>query len=211
MIDIERNYLKQYHDYRMMEVRLLEMFLISSISVIIYGWFFKIKWWKLVFGIPPFFIALGLEDLSLSYFSLFVIAIIIAPIIEESVKFLFTFYGKDVKTGIAVGLSFALIENALYFNSFGSIFLLIFLLREFTDPILHSTTTAISTFTWKKGIGYAGLPIAILMHASWNLFGYYTASMSYLIYVMAGIYGTILIIIWMKKDKESDSPSSISS
>ena len=195
----------------MMEIKLLEMILISSISVIIYGWFFKIKWWKLVFGVPPFLIALGLEDLSLSYFSLFVIAIIIAPIIEESAKFLFTFYGKDVKTGIAVGLSFALIENALYFNSFGSIFLLIFLLREFTDPILHSTTTAISTFTWKKGIGYAGLPIAILMHASWNLFGYYTATMSYLIYVMAGIYGTILIMIWMKNDKELNSPSSVSS
>ena len=195
----------------MMEIKLLEMILISSISVIIYGWFFKIKWWKLVFGIPPFLIALGLEDLSLSYFSLLVIAIIIAPIIEESMKFLFTFYGKDVKTGIAVGLSFALIENALYFNSFGSIFLLIFLLREFTDPILHSTTTAISTFTWKKGIGYIGLPLAILMHASWNLFGYYTASMSYLIYVMAGIYGTILIIIWMKNDKESNSPSTVSS
>ena len=76
----------------MMEIKLLEMILISSISVIIYGWFFKIKWWKLVFGIPPFLIALGLEDLSLSYFSLLVIAIIIAPIIEESAKFLFTFY-----------------------------------------------------------------------------------------------------------------------
>ena len=184
----------------MMEIKLLEMLLISSISVIIYGWFFKIKWWKLVFGIPPFLIALGLEDLSLSYFSLLVIAIIVAPIIEESVKFLFTFYGKDVKAAIAVGLSFALIENALYFNSFGSIFLLIFLLREFTDPILHSTTTAISTFTWKKGIGYVGLPVAILMHASWNLFGYYTATMSYLIYVMAGIYGTILILIWKKEE-----------
>ena len=118
---------------------------------------------------------------------------------------------KRVKTGITVGLSFALIENALYFNSFGSIFLLIFLLREFTDPILHSTATAISTFTWKKSIGYVGLPIAILMHASWNLFGYYTATMSYLIYVMAGIYGTILIMIWIKNDKELNSPSSISS
>ena len=184
-----------------MDIGLIEMLLISSISVIIYGWFFKIKWWKLVFGIPPFLIALALEDLSLSYFSLLMIAIIIAPIIEETAKFLFTFYGKDMKTGIAVGLSFALIENALYFNSFGSIFLLIFLLREFTDPILHSTTTAISTFTWKKGIGYIGLPLAILMHASWNLFGYYTASMSYLIYVMAGIYGTILIVIWRKTEK----------
>ena len=59
----------------------------------------------------------------------------------------------------------------------------------------------ISTFTWKKGIGYIGLPLAILMHASWNLFGYYTASMSYLIYVMAGIYGTILIVIWRKTEK----------
>jgi uncharacterized membrane protein YuzA (DUF378 family) len=49
------------------------------------------------------------------------------------------------------------------------------------------------------------------MHTSCNLFGYYTASMSYLIYVMAGIYGTILIVIWMKKDKELNSPSSVSS
>ena len=175
---------------------------LSAIAVVIYGWFFKIKWWKLLFGIPPFLIALGLEVLSLSYFSLLVITIIIAPIIEECAKFLFTFYGKDVKTGIAVGLMFAGIENALYFNSFGSIFLFIFLLREFTDPILHSTTTAISTFTWKKGIGYAGLPIAILMHASWNLFGYYTASMSYAIYVIAIIYGTILILLWRNTENK---------
>ena len=188
-----------------------EDILISAMAVLIYGWFFQIRWKYLLFGIPPFFIALGLEELSLSYFSYMIILIVIAPIVEEISKFVFTFYRKDVKTGIAVGLSFALIENALYFNSFGSIFLLIFLLREFTDPILHSTTTAISTFTWKKGIGYVGLPVAILMHASWNLFGYYTASMSYLIYIIAGIYGSILIVIWMKNDKESDSPSSISS
>ncbi len=194
-----------------MNIGFIEMLLISSISVIIYGWFFEIKWRKLIFGIPPFLMAFVVEYLSLSYFSLLLITIIIAPIIEESAKFLFTFHGKDVKTGISVGLTFALIENTVYFNSFGSIFLLIFLLREFTDPILHSTTTAISTFTWKKGIGYIGLPLAILMHASWNLFGYYTATMSYLIYVMAAIYGAILIMIWMKNDKGLDSPSSISS
>ena len=83
-----------------MDIGLIEMLLISSMSVVIYGWFFRIKWWKLVFGIPPFLMALVLEDLSLSYFSLLMIAIIIAPIIEETAKFLFTFYGKDVKTDI---------------------------------------------------------------------------------------------------------------
>ena len=191
-----------------MEIKLFEMFILSFIAVVIYGWFFRIKWWKLVFGIPPFLIAFVLEYLALSYFSLLLIVIIIAPIIEECSKFIFTFHGKDVKTGIAVGLMFAGIENTLYFNAFGSIFLFIFLLREFTDPVLHSTTTAISTFSWKKGIGYLGLPIAILMHASWNLFGYYTVTMPYLVYAIAGIYGTILIMIWMKKDKELNSSSS---
>ena len=74
----------------------IQVFAISAISVVIYGWFFKIKWWKIVFGIPPFLIALVLEDMALTYFSLMIIVVIIAPIIEECVKFLFTFYGKDI-------------------------------------------------------------------------------------------------------------------
>ncbi len=176
-----------------------EDILISAMAVLIYGWFFQIRWKYLLFGIPPFFIALGLEELSLSYFSYMIILIVIAPIVEEISKFVFTFYRKDVKTGIAVGLMFALIENALYFNSFASIFLLVFLLREFTDPILHSTTTSISTFTWKREIGYVGLPVAILMHSVWNYYGILTINSPYLVFVIAIIYGIILYVIWNRK------------
>jgi RsiW-degrading membrane proteinase PrsW (M82 family) len=181
----------------------IQVFAISALSVAIYGWFFKIKWWKMVFGIPPFIIALVLEEMALTFFSLMLIVVIIAPIIEECAKFLFTFYGKDIKTGIAVGLMFALIENALYFQTYGEIFLFIFLLREFSDPILHSTTTSISTFTWKKGIGYLGLPIAITMHTFWNFFGYITASQPYYVYAITLVYGSILIIIWYKKTQHN--------
>lgn len=188
-----------------MEIELIEMFAISAMSIVLYGWFFKIKWWKLSLGIPAFIISLVLEFLSLSWFSLLIIVILIAPIIEESTKFLFTYFGKDIKTGIAIGLSFALIENALYFNTYAGIFLMIFLLREFTDPILHSTTTAISSFTWRKGIKYIALPIAILMHASWNLFGFYTTSDSYLIYIPAILYGSILIVLWKNHDKKIEN------
>jgi hypothetical protein len=183
-----------------MKIMLIVLIAISSISMVIYGWFFQIKWWKLVFGIPAFLAALGLETLITTPEDFLFVVLLFAPIIEESVKLLSTIYGKDVKTGVAVGLMFAMIENAMYFNSFGFIFITLFLVREFTDPILHATTTSISVKTWKKS--YLALPIAIGMHMGWNLFGYLTVTDPYLIYIPAIIYVTILYFNVFKKERK---------
>jgi|ACXJ01.1.fsa_nt_gi hypothetical protein len=179
---------------------------ISAISILIYGWFFQIKWWKLVFGIPPFIAAFFLESYITNMQNYIFIVLIMAPIIEESLKFLSTIVKRTIDTGIAVGLMFALIENAMYFRAYGFIFLTIFLVREFTDPILHSTTTGIATYAWKKK--YLGIPlvIAILMHMGWNEIGYLTIRNPDMIYIPAIIYGIILYSILMvrKKNKKPD-------
>ena len=80
--------------------------------------------------------------------------LIIAPVLEEILKFSATFRKRDARAGIGVGLGFALTENALYFHSFLSgysmssilslsffssqIFLFIAMRGSF-DPLLHST------------------------------------------------------------------------
>ncbi len=175
------------------------MLLVASIAIVIYGWFFRIKWWKLSFGIPAFVSAYFIEEYITTPENFLLIVLIIAPIIEETMKFVSTIYGKDVKTAIAVGLMFALMENAMYFNAFGFIFLSLFLVREFTDPVLHATTTSISVRLWKKS--YLALPIAIGLHIGWNYYGYLTITNPYLIYIPTIIYGIILCIIALNDEK----------
>ena len=187
-----------------MQFNIYEDFFISALAIIIYGWFFQIKWKYLLLGIPPFIIALSMEILSIPYFSYMIILVLIAPLIEEVSKFVFTYFSKnkDMNVGIAVGLMFALIENALYYNAFGSLFLLVFLLREFTDPILHSTTTSISTFTWKKGIGYVGLPVAIVLHMTWNYYSVIMINYQFMVFLIAFVYFVIMYVLKNKVVKE---------
>ena len=55
-------------------------------------------------------------------FNLVLSLLFIAPIIEELTKFSATFYGKQTRNGLGVGLGFALTENALYFHTFFSMY-----------------------------------------------------------------------------------------
>ena len=109
--------------------------------------------------------------------------LIVAPVLEEILKFSATFRKRDARAGIGVGLGFALTENALYFHSFLSgysisavisisflssqVFLFI-LMRGAFDPLLHSSLTGVSVRTWQKG-RRIWLPVAIGLHAAYNL------------------------------------------
>lgn len=120
------------------------------------------------------------------------LAVIVAPIIEESAKALgvLNSYPRLLEVedgmvyGAAVGLGFAAVENILYLFSalVGGVELLLMTaaLRAVTSTILHASSTAIvgygialSKFSRLRGVEKSWLPyllIAILLHASFNLF-----------------------------------------
>ena len=143
-------------------------FTISAISFLIFRWIYHVKWRYLVLGVIPFFIARYVETYMLTPSDIVIMLIVIAPVWEEVLKFLFTFFHKTFDGGIAVGLTFAWIENAFYYETYfhTPLFLSVVLIREFTDPVLHSTTTSISQKSWQGKFRYLG--VAIFLHAIWN-------------------------------------------
>lgn len=186
----------------------LEMFGLSSISVIIIGFLLKIKWWKMLFGIPAYALAYYAELRVATPYDLIILIVFIAPVIEEVSKFLFTIFGRNARTGAAVGLMFAFIENATYFYAYRYMLLYIFGLREFTDPILHSSTTSISSKSYNGNVLW--LVIAIGMHMLWNYLSIVIADngrLLPLIFFLAVIYAIALYmrIYWKKKQKHQEN------
>lgn len=171
-------------------------FAISGVSFIVFRFVYHVKWRYLVLGVIPFFIARYVEDFMLSPSDLILMLLVIAPVWEEILKFIFTYFHKTFEGGIAVGLTFAWIENAFYYEAYfhSSLFLTVVLLREFTDPVLHSTTTSISQKSWNGKFRYIG--IAILLHAVWNTFAVVGT-----IYEIAGVAIVYFIITYYRYRK----------
>ncbi len=124
---------------------------------------------------------------------MFLLAVILAPVIEETLKGLgvFTVYGhlRELEDGLvygaAAGLGFASSENILYLaNALAQgtdVFVITVVVRSFTSVLLHASATGITGFgiaqgrllsSYGKGkrswIPY--LLIAMVLHASFNLF-----------------------------------------
>jgi len=116
-------------------------------------------------------------------FSIVLSLLFIAPIIEELTKFSATFYGKQIRNGLGVGLGFALSENALYFHTFFSMYSLsvitisYIILRGLGDPLLHEFTAGLDSKTWEKG-NPAWIGIAIATHTGYNFAAIVMASMA---------------------------------
>jgi len=115
--------------------------------------------------------------------SLVLSLLLIAPLIEELTKFSATFYGKQIRNGLGVGLGFALSENALYFHTFFSMYSLsvitisYIILRGLGDPLLHEFTAGLDSKTWEKG-NPAWIGIAIATHTGYNFAAIVMASMA---------------------------------
>lgn len=128
---------------------------------------------------------------------LFLLAVVIAPIVEETIKALGVFAFRRRMTevengmiyGAAVGLGFAAAENVIYFGdallSGLEVFLITAILRTLTSTVLHASATAVSGY----GIGMylllreqggrahwiQYLLIAMAMHAAFNFFAIISA------------------------------------
>ena len=166
-------------------------------------------------ALPVSLAAVLIESMIIPVFSAFVFLVILAPIIEELLKFGATVYKRDLYAGLGVGLGFALAENALYFGSFLSAgalvslsFLLSFiLLRGMADPVLHSFTAALSMGTWRtrkpRWLGYS-----ILIHAGYNFAAFVgLSSLAFIAPADALITIALLsaFVLWLRR-----SPSHIS-
>ena len=152
--------------------------------------------------------------------------LVVAPVLEEILKFSATFRKRDARSGIGVGLGFALTENVLYFHSFISgvqissilsvsfissqIFIFI-LMRGAFDPLLHSTMSGLSVRTWQKG-RRIWLPVAIGLHAAYNLVAIIgQTDISFLIAADVIILSPALYLLLSKgKTNVRTSPSEVS-
>ncbi|MDD1743869.1 MAG: PrsW family intramembrane metalloprotease [Methanomassiliicoccales archaeon] len=121
-----------------------------------------------------------------------ILAVIIAPVVEELVKAtgVFTVHGRlnEIEDGIiygaAAGLGFAVTENVLYFvvaySEGAEVLILTIAIRSVTSMVLHLSATSISGYGISRSrvLGARGrsagwlryVGIAIVLHAAFNLF-----------------------------------------
>ncbi|MHB8430195.1 MAG: PrsW family glutamic-type intramembrane protease [Acidimicrobiales bacterium] len=100
-----------------------------------------------------------------------IVLVLVAPPVEELLKFVASgLTGANFASAAGAGIGFAASENALYFlaawgEPTASLVALI-AIRAFTDPLLHSTATTLTTMSW-HGRPW-GLPAGIALHMAWN-------------------------------------------
>ena len=145
--------------------------LLSALPFPVFWYFTRFRLRSLLLGVLALFIAYYLElseEVVIGAGGEILMIVFLAPVVEEIVKFLMTWYRKDVRAGVGVGLGFAMIENAMYYTSLSPIAGLgtLLMFREIQDPILHSSTVSVSVRSW-KGIPYVLLSIA--MHSVYNI------------------------------------------
>ena len=145
--------------------------LLSAAPFPVFWYFTRFRLRSLLLGVVALFIAYYIElgeEMVIGSGGEILMIIFLAPVVEEIVKFLMTWYKKDVRTGVGVGLGFAMIENAMYFTYDSPLVGLgtLLMFRELQDPILHSSTVSVSVRSW-KGVPYIILSIA--MHSIYNI------------------------------------------
>ncbi len=98
--------------------------------------------------------------------------VLVAPVVEETLKFLSSWFGKDPRAGFGAGLGFALAENTFYVAVFIGMGLpaaelaLWIGLRLALDPALHSLASGVSSLSWTRG--KRNLAVAIMIHSAYN-------------------------------------------
>ena len=171
---------------------LLSLLLIAPFYMV-----FRPKVRYLLFGFVAYTLALIFESL-VSSAPVYVLAMVLAPMIEESIKFILA---KGRKGAIGVGLGFAVVENASYFLSFGlsPIFVI---MRAAGDPMLHSFSTSIAIKTKERK--WWGLPAAISIHSIYNLVGILLSGLPQFYFILiAGCIFFGILLLWNRHGLKS--------
>lgn len=181
-------------------MNILIYILIAGIPLPIFWVVFRFKFRYLGFGLIALVIAYFLETFEESMVGggyIGIMVLFLAPVIEESLKVIFTVFEKNLKSGVGIGLGFAIAENVLYFQAYGYMLPQILLVREFQDPLLHTTTTGVASGAWKKWWRY---PLAIGLHSLYNLVAITNSPI--LVSIMASLYGMLLYTM-LRKEKRN--------
>lgn len=166
--------------------------LIAALPLPVFWVVFRMRLSSVLLGVPAIFLALVGEEFLQTYLdptASFMI-LFIAPVIEESSKFLMTVWKRDFRAGVGVGMGFAILENALYYMSYPYLLSFFLMAREIQDPALHMTTTSISANRGWRKIRYLG--IAMFLHFAYNLVSL-SNSPAY-IGIVAAIYIGIMVV-----------------
>lgn len=178
---------------------ILEFALISMIPIPVFWYVFKIKLRFIPLGIGAMILS-ALVEMEYEKFlgdqNIILMVVFIAPVIEETIKMLFTWFGKDLRSGMGIGLGFAVVENIMYYMSYPFIFWNLFALREFQDPLLHTTSTGVSSGAWKRPWKYS---VAIGIHMIYNIVALSNSFIS--ISILAIAYLGILVFMKLKEKK----------
>lgn len=133
------------------DIYYLEFGLLSLIPLPIFWYVFRFKLRALGLGIIAIILAIIIEGMYVKLLDdgyMILMVVLFAPIIEETLKFILTYYKKNERIGMGVGLGFAFIENTMYYVAYPYMLPTLIMLREFQDPIMHSTATSVSSGAW---------------------------------------------------------------
>ncbi len=143
----------------------------------------------------------------------FIVIIILAPVIEESVKAIgvkrYSRYMWRPRNGLvfgaAVGLGFAATENFLYESTAylaegAQAFVTLAVMRSFSSTLMHASASSIAGYGIARNKTYGGpwwpyLAIAVLMHVFFNLFASFGELFSDRYGEAAGSIGLIISIL----------------
>jgi RsiW-degrading membrane proteinase PrsW (M82 family) len=151
-------------------------FLTSFVLVVPFVAFLRPRW--LGFAAGATFVALAallvevlVQNALQPLYAAAVVLVFVAPLTEELLKFLDSgLTGANYASAAGAGIGFAATENALYFlAAWGeplTYLVALIAVRAATDPLLHVTTTTLTTLSW-HGRPW-GLPAGIALHALWN-------------------------------------------
>lgn len=174
---------------------LIMVSLIATIPIPVFWYVFRFRLRTMLLGAVAIILAVIVEigyEKAMKGQNLLLMVVFIAPIIEETIKMIMTWFGKNVKTGVGIGLGFAVIENTLYYLSYPFMLPQLIMLREFSDPLLHSTGAGVSSGAWKKPWKYF---IAISLHSLYNIVAL-TNSVLYISVLSTGYLGILLFLKW---------------
>jgi len=164
--------------------------------------------------------SLVLETIVSDYIvSFFILAVVVAPIVEEFAKPLgIYFIRKEIDEiedgliyGAVAGLGFAATENLIYGVRFwddGLIVLIsLFYIRTIGSSLLHASATSLTGYGYsakiiKKQSFLSILPfflLAIAAHSLFNLFAFSAQTINQIIGVVIAVLFAVTLLIWIRK------------
>jgi RsiW-degrading membrane proteinase PrsW (M82 family) len=150
---------------------------------------------------------------------LFVLAVVIAPVIEEGIKPVGLWFTRkkidELEDGLiygaVIGLGFAATENLVYGVRFWDqgflVLLSLFYIRTVGSSLLHATATGLTGygFAHKQVIRQRWFPLvpylllAMVVHSMFNVFAFSVQTVHQIIGVVVAVIFAVVVFYWIRK------------